>query len=298
MSAQAATSTAIPIPIPAPTPRPCERWSERARRVRTTGEQQRLTRVADRSREQEELIVKLMGLVRRIAFELREHLPAHVEVDDLVSAGTVGLIDAVKRFQPDKQVKIETYARYRIRGAMLDALRELDSASRDMRKQNKQAEQVFHQLAVKLGRVPADAEMAEALRVSLDDWYGTVCKLQSMGVEWLRPTQMAESYAPDEDSLPDQDQQTQFDLCYRREQHDLLNQALEQVSQRERQILSLYYEQDFTMKQIADELGVDESRVSQIHASLLGRLHKNIQAMLRGPALRPSLECSASAAQL
>ena len=295
MATQTATPMSTAIPASAPGP---HRWSDRDRRARISAKARRATLASARSREQEEMILQLMGLVRRVALELREHLPAHVEVDDLVSAGTVGLIDAIRRFRADKQVKIETYARYRIRGAILDALRGLDPASRDMRKKNKQAEQTFHRLAVKLGRMPADAEMAEALRVSLDDWYGTVCKLQSMGVEWLRPLQMAEGYLPDEENLPNPDHENQFDLCYRREQRDLLNQALELVSERERRILSLYYEQDFTMKQIADELGVDESRVSQIHASLLGRLRKNVQSRLRGAAMRPLLEAPAATAHL
>jgi RNA polymerase sigma factor for flagellar operon FliA len=209
-------------------------------------------------------------------------------MDDLISAGTLGLIDAVRRFQADKEVKIETYARYRIRGAMLDALRGLDPASRDMRKKNKQAEQAFQALASKLGCVPTDVQMAEALHVTLEEWYGTVHQLQSTGVEWLRPTLMGDAYPRDEETLPDKEQETQFDLCYRREQRDLLDRALEQVSERDRQILFLYYEHDFTMKQIADQLGVDESRVSQIHASLLSRLKKNVQSMLH-PVLRPPI---------
>lgn len=244
------------------------------------GRKQRPAGAAHDTPEQEALMLKLMGLVKRVAQEMKEHLPAHVDLDDLVSAGTLGLMDAVRRFEADKQVKIETYARYRIRGAILDGLRGLDPVSRDLRRKNKHAERLFQELAAKLGRHATDAEMAEALNLSLDDWYKTVSQLQGTGIEWLRPTQMGDDYLPDEENLPSRDQDNQLDLCYRREQRDLLNHALERVSGRERLLLSLYYEQDLTMKQIADNLGVDESRVSQIHSAALARLRNNVQTLL------------------
>ena len=289
MSAQTAAAKSRTIPVTFSGSPNRERWSREARCNHADGNGHHVSTVAERNLEQEALILKMMGLVKRIALELREHLPANVEVDDLVSAGTLGLMDAVRRFQADKQVKFETYARYRIRGAMLDSLRGEDQASRDMRRRNKEAELTFQKLAVKLGRTPTDGEMADAFSVSLDEWYGTVSKLQSMGVEWLRPTRMGEAYPSDEENLPDKHTESQFDLCYRREQRDLLDRALEQVSERERRILSLYYEQDFSMKQIAEDLGVDESRISQIHATLLGRLKKNVQSMMRGSSVRATV---------
>jgi RNA polymerase sigma factor FliA len=290
MSAQAATATSRAVLIPLPGAHRQQRCADVTRQPHKPIVTRRGARAAELTREQEEIVLNLMGLVKRIALELKEHLPAQVEVDDLVSAGTIGLIDAVRRFETGKQVKIETYARYRIRGAMIDALRGLDPASRDLRRKNKQAENIFQKLAVRLGRNPTDAEMAEALHVPIEDWYETVSQLQVTGVEWLRPLQMVEGYLSGEENLPDEDQEDQFDLCYRREQRDLLDRALEQVSERERRILSLYYEQDFTMKQIADQLGVDESRVSQIHASLLSRLKRNVRSMLRARELHSPLE--------
>jgi RNA polymerase sigma factor for flagellar operon FliA len=286
MSAQTATPASGTSADRVPSSHRRERWSEGSRRVRALDNARRAALDEERNREQEELILKLRVLVKRVAFELREHLPAHVELDDLVSAGNLGLIDAVRRFEAGKQVKIETFARYRIRGAMLDSLRGEDPASRDMRKKNKQAEQVFQKLAASLGRTPTDAEMAEALHVSLDKWYGAVNQMQSMGMEWLRPMLMNEEYPGGEESLRDE-HENQFDLCYRREKRDLLDRALKQISDRERRILSLYYEHDFTMQQIAEELGVDESRISQIHATLLGRLKKSVRSMLRAPAAQP-----------
>jgi len=247
---------------------------------------------AEHRRERDELTLRLLGLVRRVALEMRDRLPAHVEVDDLISAGTLGLMEAVRRFESGKQVKIETYARYRIRGAILDALRDLDPASRDMRRKNKQAERVFHALTTRLGRPATDAEMAEAMHLTLKQWYRTVNEFRTLGVEWLRPTWMPSMRCPDEEDLPATGQHDQFELCYRQEQRAILNRVLSTVSQRDQQILSLYYESSLTMKQIADHLGVDESRVSQIHSAIVSRLRRSVQAMMR----RPELESAAIAA--
>jgi RNA polymerase sigma factor (sigma-70 family) len=104
-----------------------------------------------------------------------------------------------------------------------------------------------------------------------------------MGVEWLRPMQMVDARQPDEDELPALGQENQFDLCYREEKRTILNRALERVSERERLILSLYYERDLTMKEIGEELGIDESRVSQIHSNALHRLRTKVQTMVRPP---------------
>ena len=240
---------------------------------------------ARRARERDATTVRLLSLVKRVAHEMREHLPAHVDMDDLMGAGTLGLVDAVRRFDAAKHVKIETYARYRIRGAILDALRNLDPASRDMRKKNKKAERVFQTLGARLGRAATDAEMAEALRMSLKQWYKTVHDLQGVGVEWMRPNQIGEIRLPKDEELPAPGQPDQVELCYRQEQRELLNRALDRAPEREREILSLYYEQDLTMKQIGDRLGIDESRVSQIHSAALNRLRSRVQTLLR-PAMR------------
>lgn len=254
-------------------------------RLRTSKKAARPCLAEQRRREREELTLKLMGLVRRVAREMRDHLPAHVDVDDLMSAGTVGLLEAVKRFESGKRVKIETYARYRIRGAILDALRDLDPASRDMRRKHKHAERMFHQLSNRLARPASDGEMAEAMHLSLKEWYVTVNEFRSLGVEWLRPRLMPNMQCTDENELPATGQRDPFELCYRQEQRDFLNRALTTVSERDREVLSLYYEQNLTMKQIADRLGVDESRVSQIHSATVSRLRNRVQAMVRAPLL-------------
>jgi RNA polymerase sigma factor for flagellar operon FliA len=152
-----------------------------------------------------------------------------------------------------------------------------------MRRKNKSAERVFHQLQAKAGRPVNDDEMARALGISLKKWYHTVRELQSMGIDWLRPTQMPESPVADVNDLPADNSQNQVDLCYRREQRDLLARALIHLSERERTVVTLYYEQDMTMKEIGEQLGIDESRVSQLHSAAISHLRSRVQSMLRPP---------------
>ncbi len=238
----------------------------------------------------EELVLKLLPLVKRMAQQMRERLPLHVEIDDLVSTGTLGLVDAVRKFDRGKEVKLESYARHRIRGAILDGLRSIDSASRDMRKKEKKAARVYRSLEVRLGRPPGDAEIADALGITLAKWYRTVRELQGVGFDWLRPMSsvgVKEPREPSGESLPANGEDTQFDGCYRREQRDLLGRAMTRLSERERQIIELYYRHDLTMKQIGRKLGIDESRVSQLHSAALVRLRARITDFLRHP--RPTV---------
>lgn len=236
----------------------------------------------------DELAVKLLPLVRRVAFEMRERLPQHVEVDDLAGAGVVGLLDAVRKFDARKHVKIETYARHRIRGAILDSLRDMDTASRDMRRKNKHAEKVCQALQARLGRPVTDEEMAAALGVSLRKWFKTVHELNSMGLDWMRPNHIPETAALDEANLPANDDENPFDLCYRNEQRHLVAQAASALPDRERSVITLYYAQDLTMKQIGEMLGIDESRVSQIHSVALAHLRSRVRKMLRPASLPPA----------
>lgn len=228
----------------------------------------------------DEMAVKLLSLVKRVAFEMRERLPQHVEVDDLAGAGAIGLLDAVRKFDAHKHVKIETYARYRIRGAILDSLRDLDTASRDMRRKNKTAEKVYQQLQTRLGRAVTDEEMASALGISLRKWYSTVQELNSMGVEWMRPNQIPETSVMGEANIPADNRENPFDHCYHREQRDILAKVSAALPERERAVISLYYQQAMTMKQIAKTLNIDESRVSQIHSAAVSRLRAKVRKML------------------
>ena len=231
------------------------------------------------------LVISLLPLVKRVAYRMRERLPLHIELDDLVSSGVIGLVDAVRKFDGRRHVRLDQYARHRIRGAMLDGLRSLDTVSRDMRKKNRKAESAYHQLEIKLGRPPSDVELAAGLGMSLDAWYRTVRELQALGMDWLRPlgaVGMKGQWPAHEDALAADNDRHQFHSCYRREQKEILGRALGRIPEREWQIVRLYYQEELTMKEIGRRLKIDESRVSQLHSAALTRLRRQVKDILHG----------------
>jgi len=246
---------------------------------------------AARSRRgDEDLVIKLLPLVRRMAWQIRERLPLHVEIDDLVSTGVLGLIDALRKFDSRRDVKLERYAQHRIRGAILDGLRGLDSASRDMRKKSRKAETAYRKLESELGHPPSDGEMAGELGVSLKVWYRTVLELQGIGMDWLRPMGSVgtKPWGPvNEEALPGDNPVDQFEACFQRERREILSRALARIPERERQVVKLYYEEELTMKEIGKRMGIDESRVSQLHSAALARLRQRVGGILRHPRPTP-----------
>jgi len=237
-------------------------------------------------REREDRILRLLPLVKKMALQMRERLPLHIELDDLVGTGVLGLVDAVRKYDSRKDVKLESYARHRIRGAMLDGLRSVDDASRDMRKKEKRAERVYRSLESKLGRGPSNLEMADALGITLAQWYRSVRELQAVGIDWLRPVNsvgVKDTRDLGGESLPADGRNNQFDRCYCREQRDLLDRALRRLPGRDREIVELYYHHDLTMRQIGSRLRIDESRVSQLHSAALARLRLRVHEMVSYP---------------
>jgi len=237
----------------------------------------------NRHNSRESLLVEMLPLVQRVAFNIRKHLPAHIEVDELVANGVLGLVDAVDKFDPSKGVKLETYARHRVRGAILDGLRRADTASRDMRRKNNRIQTLYLELENKFGRHVRDEEMAKALGMNLGQWHRSLNEIQNVGIDSgsrilsAGPTLKLQSTEPE---LLADDADDPFDLCYRREQHEILGQAVSSLGDRERQIITLLYRHGLTMKQIAARLHVDASRVSQIHSAALERLKASVESLL------------------
>ncbi len=255
------------------------------------------------TRERHRLLVEMLPLVKRVAFKIREHLPAHVELDDLVGDGVLGLVDAVAKFDASKQVKLESYACHRIRGGILDGLRGADPASRDLRRKNRNIQRVYREMEVKVGRPVTDEEMAAAMGLTLKQWHHTLSEIQGVGFDCSArtlsagPTQRPAHQRVEPALLADASADP-FDLCYRHEQREILGRALNHLRERDRQIISLYYEKELTMKQIADCLHVDESRVSQLHSAALVRLKSNVNSLLQpriAPAPLPPLAKAAGA---
>jgi len=233
------------------------------------------------------LISGLLPLVKQMASRFRKVLPTHIEVDDLVAAGSVGLLDAVRKFDVRKRVKITTYARYRIRGAMLDSLRTLDDASRDLRQKKKKVEVVCRELEARFGRPPGDSEIAAELGLSLDGWYRTLHEISALGVDWLRSGRSGNEKVAFGESPDGEDSENPFRRCFLSEQREILQRALAELPERQRLVVLLYTEHGLTMKQIAARLKVGESRVSQIYSAARASLRKRVQGILRQPRHGP-----------
>ncbi len=222
------------------------------------------------------IVLDHLPLVKAIAVRVHENLPVHVDLDDLVHAGVLGLFDAATKFNPTKEVAFSTYAKHRIKGAMLDSLRQLDWASRDMRRRHKQVETATRELSLSLSRVPTEAEVAEKLGVDVPRWRQMMIELRNVGLvsASTRANENEDLPAPDYPSGP----ATQPDnMCARRQMRSVLNVAMRTLPERYQKVVVMYYTNDMTMKEIGGMLGINESRVSQIHKLALEKMQSALQ---------------------
>ena len=207
---------------------------------------------------------------------------------DLINAGVLGLMDAIEKFEPERNVKFKTYAEVRIRGAILDSLRDLDWAPRSLRKKSKDLEKIYSDLSQKLGRPATDEEISEAMGEDIEDFHALVDQLHGLTIgsfENLSDSDDSESYI---NYYPDDGSNDPYAKFESNELTRLLAGAIDELPEKERLVLSLYYYEEFTMKEIGALLGVNESRVSQLHTKatlrLRGRLAKlvpDVDSMLR-----------------
>jgi RNA polymerase sigma factor for flagellar operon FliA len=223
----------------------------------------------------DQIVLKNLSLVKAIAIRVHENLPVHVELDDLVHAGVMGLFDAVEKFDAGKNVEFRSYAKHRIKGAILDSLRQLDWASRDMRKRQKHIDSVTRDLATKLGRTPNESEIAQEMGVGLDRWQRMVSELRTIGLVSGSAhnddeRDRIQEFADTADLQPDR-------VCAHRQLQSKLARAMEHLPMRYQKVVFLYYTGEMTMKEIGEILGVNESRVSQIHKVALKKMATALQ---------------------
>lgn len=217
------------------------------------------------------VVMENLPLVKAIALRVHDSLPVHVEVDDLVHAGILGLFDAATKYNPGKNVAFSSYAKHRIKGAILDSLRQLDWASRDMRRRYKQFEQITRELAATLQRNPTEEEIAQKMGIDVARWRQMAMDLRNLGLisASSRPVEQEDMPAPDfpcsADSLPDS-------VCAKRQLRSKLDIAMEVLPERYRKVVTLYYTNEMTMKEIGGLMGINESRVSQIHKLALEKM--------------------------
>lgn len=226
--------------------------------------------------KRDRVVLEHLPLVKAIAVRVYENLPVHVDLDDLVHAGILGLFDAATKYDPEKQVVFSSYAKHRIKGAILDSLRQLDWASRDLRRRHKQLEAATRDLAAELQRMPTEAEIAARLGVDVDRWRQMMLDLRSVGLvsASTRSADNEDMPAPDFPGKPE----TQPDsMCAREQLRSVLATAMHTLPERYKKVVVLYYTNEMTMKEIGGILGINESRVSQIHKSALEKMNVVLQ---------------------
>jgi len=225
----------------------------------------------------DQVVLEHLPLVKAIAIRVHENLPVHVDLDDLVHAGVLGLFDAASKFNPDKQVAFSAYAKHRIKGSILDSLRQLDWASRDMRRRHKQLEAATRELASTLQRNPTEAEVAEKLGMDTERWRNMMLDLRNVGLisASTRANENEDLPAPDFPCKPETHPDS---ICSHEQLRSLLAIAIKTLPERYQKVVSLYYSGEMTMKEIGGMMGINESRVSQIHKSALEKMQVVMQA--------------------
>ena len=221
--------------------------------------------------ERDRAILEHLHLVKTIASSIRKTIPVHVDFDDLVQAGVMGLVDAANKYNEQKQACFPTYAKHRIRGAVLDSLRQLDWATRDMRRRQKLVSAAMTELSADLQRTPSEAEVADKLGMDL-----TTCRTTMNDLLCGGPVSSSRFKNDNEDlSAPEfpSGPETRPDyICGREQLHGVLDEIVKTLPERYQKVVVMYYSNEMSMKEIGRTLGINESRVSQIHKVALGKM--------------------------
>ena len=240
--------------------------------------------------ERNELVVRELPQVHYVAARIRERLPKSVELEDLVQAGVLGLLEACRSYDRSKDAQFSTFAKFRIRGAILDSLRKLDWGSRTLRRRGREISSTIVKLELQLGRQPDEEEIAADMQIDLDELQDAQTQLDGLhlvGQLTNSSHDRAESYDLIE-SAPSAGTDNPFDLCLQGERKDQLAEAVSRMSEREQLILSLYYREELTMTEVAKVVGIAVSRVSQIHAAAMVKLRASLKHLRQGDAVKPN----------
>ena len=245
---------------------------------------------ADITAEQERMMVEHLPIVRFLARRIHERLPQHVDIEDLVSAGVLGLMDAFTKFDPEKKVQFRSYAQFRIRGAILDSLRTLDWSPRDLRRKGRAVEEAIRTLTARHGRAPVEAEVAAELNLGLTEYQQLLGELKGLEIGTLHMERSEDSGEEELAYIPNKPEDDPLFRCLRGEMQQRLADGIAELPERERLVMTLYYYEEMTMKEIGLTLGVVESRVSQIHASAVLHLRALLADLTPGKArIKPAM---------
>lgn len=234
---------------------------------------------AQSAKSRDLLLMEHLPTVRYLARRIHERLPQHVELDDLVSAGVVGLIDAFSKFDYNKKVQFKSYAQFRIRGAILDSLRTLDWSPRELRRKGRAVEEAMRTVMQRVGRSPLEQEVAAQMDLTLDEYHSLLSDLKGLEIGSLHMDHSEDSGDEVLAYVPGAPEDNPLFRCLKGEMKQRLSDAIEELPEKERLVLTLYYFEELTMKEIGLTLGVVESRVSQIHSSAVLRLRVALAAL-------------------
>jgi RNA polymerase sigma factor FliA len=242
--------------------------------------------------QRDKLVMENLPQVHYIARRIHDRLPPHVPLEDLVHAGILGLMDAVQKYDAKKNVELRHYAKFRIRGAILDSLREGDWGPRALRRQARNVEQAFRNCKARLGREPNESEVAAEMQLSLSNYQQLLGELRGLDLGSLQAESGDGSIGEErwryrEEAVED----NSYQVCLRSEMLDLLERAIGELPERERRVLALYHFEELTMKEVGSVIGIGESRVSQVHTGALLRLRTRLHDMM---TVHPAAAASAS----
>jgi RNA polymerase sigma factor for flagellar operon FliA len=236
-----------------------------------------------------QVILDHLPQIKFIAQRIALRLPPEIQLDDLISAGIIGLLDAYEKFDANEGVEFKTYADFRIRGAILDSLRGLDWAPRSLRKQSREVEHAYARLEQELGRAASDEEVAAELNMELGAYHTLLNQLNGLMIGHFAASEADAGITEDDLPLeysPISASDSPFESVRKQEMREIIAGIIERLPEREQLVLSLYYREELTMKEIGQVLGVNESRVSQLHTRAVLRLRGKLSAALKPRKMR------------
>jgi RNA polymerase sigma factor for flagellar operon FliA len=239
--------------------------------------------------ERNEIVMRELPQVYYVAARIRERLPKQVDMEDLVQAGVLGLLDAYRKYDSSRDAQFSTFAKFRIRGAILDSLRKLDWGSRTLRRRGREISSSIVRLESQLGRQPDEEEIAAEMQMRLDELQSTLTELDGLHLVGQQVNSFQDNTESHDliESAPSAGGDNPFDLCLEGETKVQLAEAVSRLSEREQLILSLYYHEELTMKEVSRVVGIVVSRVSQIHAAAMVKLRSSLSHLREGKTELP-----------
>lgn len=233
-------------------------------------------------RLRDQLIMDYAPLIRFVAQRIAARLPSNIDIDDLISAGVIGLMDAIEKYDPSRDNKFKTYAEFRIRGAILDELRSQDWVPRSVREKAKKIERTYAELEQRFGRTVSDTELSDALGMDLEEYYDMVAKVKAVNLisidDISGPSQHDRKSLID--SLENLNSKNPFTQLKAKGVRELLMKNIDELPEKQRLVLSLYYYEDLNLKEIGRILDVTESRVSQLHTQAVNKLRAKLKTVI------------------